>query len=189
GNSFSIVIASLFIDFLPLLPLQILLINVLCDLPMITIASDTVDLDELKHPQTYNLKNLMSTASFLALTSSFFDFLTMALFYHKGPSVLRTNWFIESILSELTLIYSVRTKGVFYKAHRPSGLLLSTSALAAVITVFLPLTTWGQSVFGFIAPHWQDLAIIGAIGVSYFFTTEVVKLLYYRYKKAHRIKL
>ena len=183
GNCYSVAIASLFIDFLPLLPLQILLINLVSDLPMIAIATDTVDYDELKVPQKYDLGNIAFLATILGITSSVFDFITFTLFYRKGPKILQTNWFIESILTELVLIYSVRTKGLFYKAPRPSLVLVSMTLLAGALTLILPLSSWGRTVFHFTSPTKAALTALAAIVTIYFFTTELVKILYYRYKK------
>ncbi|MBA2307047.1 HAD-IC family P-type ATPase, partial [Candidatus Dependentiae bacterium] len=182
GNCYSIGIASLLIDFLPLLPLQILLINFLSDLPMVAIATDTVDYDELRLPQKYDLGNLAFIAAILGITSSLFDFLTFALFYRKGPQVLQTSWFIESILTELVLVYSVRTKGLFYKAARPSLFLVGVSLLAGIVTIALPSSQIGTLMFHFKAPTAHALATIGGIVICYFITTELVKLLYYRYR-------
>lgn len=194
GNCYSIAIASLLINFLPLLPLQILLINMLSDLPMVAIATDTVDADKIRIPQPYDLGSLAFAATLLGITSSVFDFITFALFYKRGPLTLQTNWFIESILTELVLIYSVRTKGAFYKAVRPSMTLLSISITVACITILLPFTYWGHTIFKFKAPTAQDILAISVIVIAYFFTTELVKLLYNHYvttspknhKKHHR---
>ncbi|MBA3752009.1 cation-transporting P-type ATPase [Candidatus Dependentiae bacterium] len=180
GNCISLALASVWLDFLPLLPMQILLVNLLSDMPMIAIAADSVDQDKIKKPQNYDLRSLAFSAGVLALTSSFFDFVTFSFFYRQGPEVLRTNWFIESILTELVLIYSVRTAGVFYKAQRPSWILLSISTLAALTAITIPSTRWGKTLFKFVKPEWHSLGIIAVIVVCYFIASEIVKLLFYK---------
>ncbi|MBA3751656.1 HAD-IC family P-type ATPase [Candidatus Dependentiae bacterium] len=188
GNCYSVAIASLFTNFLPLLPLQILLINLLSDLPMVTIAVDTVDTEELKKPQQYDLRSLALMAALLGIVSSLFDALIFALYYSKGASVLQTNLFIESILTELVLIFSIRTKRVFYKAKRPALPLIGASIMVASITLLLPSTHVGQTFFQFQPLDWRALDILGAVVCMYFITTELVKLLYYRYKRLNHVK-
>jgi P-type Mg2+ transporter len=178
GNFYSVAIASLFISFLPLLPLQILLVNFLSDFPMIAIATDTVDSDELKKPQTYNLKSLAFLVTILGLTSSLFDFILFARFYKQGPLILQTNWFIASILTELALIYSIRTKRLFWQSRRPSLILILLSCIAALLSFSIPTTSWGQKLFNFQAPTNDNLTFIFGIVAAYFITTELVKRLY-----------
>jgi Mg2+-importing ATPase len=180
GNFFAVASSSLLITFLPMLPLQILLINLLSDFPMIAICADTVDDDELKTPKKYEVKDIIIVASVLGVVSSVFDFIFFGLFYQISPEVLRTNWFIGSILTELAFIFSIRTKKAFYKAKRPSGYLLWLSVLAIIATVIIPYTHFGQSVFGFTPPSFAHLSLIFAIVIVYFFISEAVKLIYYR---------
>jgi Mg2+-importing ATPase len=179
GNFYSVAIASLFIDFLPMLPVQILLLNLLSDFPMITIAADSVDIKELKKPKRYDPKDIALTATVLGIVSSVFDFTTFAIFHGYGEHTLQTVWFIESTLTEIALIYSLRTSGKFWRGARvPKSILFFTgSAVAAVFLV--PLTGLGRSLFNFAAPAaWQALVVFGIVGV-YFVCTELVKLWYY----------
>lgn len=181
GNFYSVAIASLFIDFLPMLPIQILLLNLMSDAPMISIATDAVDPDQVKMPPTYNLRSIAFITTVLGIVSSIFDFIIFALFYKVGPKVLQTNWFIASILTEIALIFSTRTRKVFLRAQRPSKLLIILATLSALSAVILPLTYLGQVFFSFTAPTTRDLIIIFIVTCVYFVTTEIVKLLYYRW--------
>ncbi|MFA5134880.1 MAG: magnesium-translocating P-type ATPase [Patescibacteria group bacterium] len=180
GNFFAVAIASLLIDFLPMLPLQILLLNLLSDFPMIAIAADTVDTNELKKPRNYNIREIALLALVLGIVSTVFDFIFFAIFYRIGPSVLQTNWFIGSILTELALLFSIRTKFFCLRARRPARPLLWLSVVAAVVAIALPATGIGQSLFKFTAPHMHDILLIVGIVVCYFVITETVKLFYYR---------
>ncbi len=182
GNSYSIAIASLFVPFLPMLPLQILLVNLLSDFPMISIATDTVEPKEVKKPTAFNLKTLTFMMIVLGLISSIFDFIIFGLFYRQGALVLQTNWFIASILTELVLIFSIRTKQPFYKATAPSRTLMLSSVIAFILTLIIPLTSWGQQVFHLHAPTKTEYFIIISIVCSYFIITELAKLFYYRLK-------
>lgn len=180
GNFFAIAVSSFIIDYLPMLPIQILLVNLLSDNPMIAISTDTADPQDLVNPQKYEVKEITLMAIILGIVSTVFDFLFFGLFYRISPGVLQTNWFIGSILTELTLIFSVRTKKRFYRASWPSTSLIFLSILAAGLTILIPLTRFGAQVFQFIPPTAQHLVLIIGLVIAYFFTTEVVKNLFYR---------
>lgn len=181
GNFFAVASASLVIDFLPMLPLQILLINLLSDFPMIAVSSDTVDENELKTPRRYEVRDIVLVASLLGVVSTVFDFLFFGLFYRISPEVLRTNWFIGSILTELAFIFSIRTRKPFFRAVRPSSALLSLSILAAVVTIIFPYTSLGQEVFGFVPVSVDYLLLDLSIVAVYFIVSEAIKLLYYQH--------
>lgn len=180
GNFFAVASASLLIDFLPMLPLQILLINLLSDFPMIAVSSDNVDESELKTPRKYEVKDIVLIASLLGVVSSIFDFIFFGLFYQISPEVLRTNWFIGSILTELVFIFSIRTRKPFFRSVRPAFGLLSLAFVAGVVTVIFPYTAFGQRVFGFVAPTSAHLILIFGIVIVYFFISEIIKLMYYK---------
>jgi Mg2+-importing ATPase len=181
GNFFAVAIVSLIIDYLPMLPLQILLVNLLSDFPMIAVATDTVDTSEVSHPRKYDLKSFAFLSLVLGLTSTFFDFIFFAVFKGSGAPVLQTTWFIGSILTELVFIYSARTRKFFLKSKRPSWALFVLTIIAIEITVYVPYTQIGHEVFKFITPsNTQIMSVLGIV-VLYFITTESVKLLYYRF--------
>ncbi len=181
GNFYAVAISSLFIEFLPLLPVQILLINLLSDFPMISIAADSVDRGEIARPQKYNVRDIALLATVLGIVSTVFDFLFFALYYKISPEVLQTNWFMASIITELLFLYSVRTRKFFLKGSRPAPIILWLSGSAFVTTLILPFTKWGQEIFHFITPQPVHVATILGIAAVYFVVTETVKLLYYKY--------
>ena len=185
GNFFAIAISSFLIDFLPMLPIQILLVNLLSDTPMISISSDTADPDELTSPNKYEVREITLMAVILGVVSTVFDFLFFGLFYRISPGVLQTNWFIGSILTELTLIYSIRTHKSFLRSSRPSASLLILTLVAMTLTILIPMTRFGADVFQFIPPTSQHLALIIGLVIAYFLTTEVVKNMYYRHLGNH----
>jgi Mg2+-importing ATPase len=178
GNFYAVAISSFFIPTLPMLPLQILLLNLLSDFPMIAIATDTVDAQELQRPRSYQVREIIRLATVLGLTSTVFDFLFFGLFYRFEPAILQTNWFIGSILTELIFIYSIRTKLPFWRARRPAWTLVALTSVAGVATLALPYTKVGGGVFEFQAPSHNHLLIILGVVVAYFVTTEAVKLGY-----------
>ncbi|MGI6347793.1 MAG: cation-translocating P-type ATPase [Patescibacteria group bacterium] len=183
GNFYAVAIASLIIDFLPMLPLQILLLNLLSDFPMIAIATDRVDKEELLSPKKYQVKNIIIVATIFGILKSVFEFIFFAMFYRMSPEILQTNWFIASVLIELIFLFSIRTKKPVFKAQRPSKLVVGLTLGAVLLTILTPLTTWGQKIFQFIKPSWSHLGIIIILTIVYFIFSEVVKFFYYRNKK------
>ncbi len=183
GNFYAVAIASLIIDFLPMLPLQILLLNLLSDFPMIAIATDRVDKEELLSPKKYQVKNIIIVATIFGILKSVFEFIFFAMFYRMSPEILQTNWFIASVLTELIFLFSIRTKKSVFKAQRPSKLVVGLTLGAVLLTILTPLTTWGQKIFQFIKPSWSHLGIIIILTIVYFIFSEVVKFFYYRNKE------
>lgn len=180
GNFYTVAIASLFIDFLPLLPLQILLINLLTDFPMIAVATDNVDKDELKSPREYGIREIALFATIMGIVSSFFDFIFFVLFYKISAGVLQTNWFIASVVTELVFLFAIRTRFSVFRAKGPSRTLFFLSVFAFIIALVLPFTRIGHTLFDFITPSTQHIYLILFITVLYFIASEGVKLMYYR---------
>lgn len=181
GNFYAIAMISLFTNYLPMLAVQILLVNLLSDFPLIAVATDAVDQNDIRKPEGYNLKDFALTAIVFGIVSSAFDFLFFGTFFRISPEVLQTNWFIGSILTELLLLYSLRTKKPFYKAVKPSMTVITLTVLAAVATVIIPFTEIGQRWFHFVQPTPAQLATVLVISLIYFAVNEAVKLGYYRF--------
>lgn len=179
GNFYSVALASLFMPFIPLLPIQILLLNLLSDFPMIAIATDTVDGEKGESPKNYQVHSIILAAILLGGVSSLFDFMLFGVFARVSPSALQTAWFILSVITEVFLIFSLRTHLVFFRARRPSFMLIFLSLTALVVTVVFPFVPFGASVFHFIQPDISFVMIIAVLAVGYFIATETVKYLYY----------
>ena len=181
GNFYSIALISLLIPFLPMLPVQILLVNLMSDLPLVVVASDSVDVEELKKPKLYQLNKFILLIFLLALISTVFDFIFFGIFHNLQPSLLRTLWYVESILTEIVLIFSIRTSHSFLKAKRPSLLLIIVSFLTFLATISLPFTGFGKEAFHFVSPPLSALSLVLGLIFAYFIISEAVKLLYFRY--------
>ena len=181
SNFYTIAFVSLIIDTLPMLPLQILLVNLLSDFPLIAIATDKVDHDELTQPKTYHIRELLLMATFFGLCSSVFDLIFFSVFYDRAPEVLQTNWFVFSILTELFFFFSIRTKRFFLWGHRPSLTIITLAGISITLTIALPFTHTGRSLFSFITPSLHQMEWLVLIVISYFITIECIKLLYYRF--------
>ena len=140
GNMLSMAIASLFLPFLPLLPMQILLLNFLSDFPALMIAGDNADPEVLLTPRRWDLGYIRKFMLIFGLISSLFDLATFWILiniFHADEVLFRSAWFIESTLTELIVMIVLRTQRPFWKSRPGNGLALS-SALLAVIVVALP---------------------------------------------------
>ena len=180
GNFYSIAVISLFINFLPMLPVQIILGNILSDFPLIAISTDSVDIDELRKPKMYQLHMVLPLIISLALVSTVFDFLFFSIFLKQSPANIQTLWFIESILTEIFLIYIIRTRGLFYKAKRPGFWLMFLTLIDGIAIIALPFLKIGQEWFHFVIPPIGPLFIVFLIVIGYVITSELVKLIYFR---------
>ena len=180
GNFFAVAGVSLFINYLPMLPLQILLLNLLSDFPMVAISTDTIDRRDINKPKKYNVKDLILTCLLLGVVSTIFDFIFFGIFVRFSPAVLQTNWFIGSNITEMLLVFLIRSKGFFAKAPMPSLPLLALSVLSILITIILPYTDFGQKIFQFTAPKAEHIALIFIVVGAYLALSEGVKIYYYR---------
>lgn len=181
GNFFAVSFASLLIDFLPMLPLQILLLNLLSDFPMIAVATDNVDPAALKSPSRYDFKNFIIMGLLLGVVSSAFDFVYFSVFARRSPQILQTSWFIGSVLTELLLLFSIRSKGFCLQGRRPSRILLGLTAATFLLTILIPYTSIGDFLFGFTPLLPANLMLVLLIAAIYFVLTEVVKLAYHHF--------
>lgn len=179
GSFYSISIASLFLDYLPMLPLQLLLINFLSDIPMMAIATDHVDAGELHSPKTYRVRDLTFSATIFAALSSIFDFILFARFFSAPPPVLHTHWFILSILAQFCCIFSLRSHKPFFRAIPPSRPLVILAALVSVVVLALPYTRLGEQYLLFVHPTAHSLLFIFGLLCTYFTANELVKYVYF----------
>lgn len=175
GNFYALAIGLLIVDFLPMLPKQLLLLNLLSDFPMMSIAFDKVNSKEIEKPMSYNFHTLYFTFVSLGLVSTVFDFIYFSLFYRISPGVLQTNWFIASVITELMCMISLRTMEPFYKAGKPSNVILGLAIVAGSLAVAIPLVPWSAKYFDFVQPGPNHLITILGVALSYFIVTEIVK--------------
>ncbi len=183
GNFYSIAVISLFINYLPMLPVQILLANLFSDFPLISVATDSVDIEELKKPKMYQLSSVLPLIMMLALISTVFDFIFFSIFYKQPHATIQTLWFIESVLSELLFIFIIRTRHPFWKAKKPGSLLTILSIIDGVFIILLPFFFFGQQWFHFVAPPAIPLIIVFGLLASYGALSEATKLIYFHYWK------
>ena len=176
GNMLSMAAASLFLPFLPMLPTQILLNNLLYDVSEIGIPFDSVRPEALALPQVWDMRGLIRFAAVMGPLSSAFDLLTFAgllLLVHVTPAEFRTVWFLESMATQILVIFIIRTNGRPWR-DLPRPILAASSLGALVVAMALPFTPLGAW-FGFKAP---SLAIIGVLAltvVTYLVCAELAK--------------
>jgi len=181
GNMFSMAGASLFLPYLPLLPVQILLTNLLTDLPEMTIATDRVDPELAARPRRWDVGFIRRFMVAFGLLSSLFDYLTfgaLLLLLHAGRTEFRTGWFVESVLSASLIVLVIRTNRPFFRSLPGRYLALATLAVAAV-TLAIPYTPLGR-VFGFGPLPLSFLAMLFGILVLYVAGAELRKRIFYR---------
>lgn len=180
GNFYSVALATLMLPFLPLLPLQILLLNLLSDLPMLAIATDQVDHEKLERPNAHNMGSIIVTATLFGAVSTFFDLTIFRIFLDEDPSVLQTAWFTFSLLSEVVLIYSLRTRRWFFNGTRSSFWLTWLSMVVVLVGIVIPYTWIGERLSFEPLPA-ATLLFLGGLLLLYFVTTEVLKHWYYQH--------
>jgi P-type Mg2+ transporter len=188
GNMFSMAGASLFLPFLPLLPTQILLTNLLTDLPEMTIATDSVDADAIEQPRRWDIHFIRRFMVVFGIVSSLFDYLTfgvLILLLHATPAQFRTGWFIESVVSASLIVLVVRTRKPFFKS-RPGKYLLLATFLVVALTLVLPLTPVAR-VFEFTPLPLKFVPLLAVIVALYVFCAELTKAWFYKResKNAH----
>jgi P-type Mg2+ transporter len=185
GNMFSMAGASLFLSFLPLLPKQILLTNLMTDFPEITIATDRVDNEMVTQPRRWNIQFIRNFMLAFGSLSSIFDFLTFGvlLFVLKAsPDQFRTGWFMESVISASSIVLVIRTRQPFFKSMPGRYLFIATLIIVAT-TLVLPYTPIA-GLFGFQPLPMIFLILLGVIVVLYISAAEVMKRYFYRWVKS-----
>jgi len=187
GNMFSMAGAALFLPFLPMLPTQILLNNILYDLSEVPIPLDKVDPEELRRPRIMDMNFIRNFMLVIGPISSAFDFLTfyvMLSVLKANETLFQTGWFVESLSTQVLVIFIIRTRGNPFKS-RAHPILVATSLSVMVTGAVLPFTSLG-AYFGFVPPPAQFYAILAAMVVIYLVMVEVAKRGFYRwYRKTN----
>ena len=181
GNMFSMAGASLFLPFLPLLPTQILLTNLLTDFPEMTISTDSVDTELSERPQRWDIRFIRNFMIVFGILSSVFDYLTfgvLLLVLHAAPELFRTGWFMESVVSASLIVLVIRTRRPFFRSL--PGRLLSMATLAVgAAAILLPFTPLG-ALFAFRPIPIEFIVLMGAIVFVYVLSAEAAKRVFYR---------
>ena len=184
GNMFSVVVASFLLPFLPMLPIQILVNNLLYDTSQTAIPTDRVDPEYLEKPRRWNIKNIRNFIIFIGPMSSIFDLLTyfVMLFIFNAwtnPALFQTGWFVESLISQTLIIHIIRTKKIPFIQSRASWPLTFMTFLVIAIGIYLPLSPLA-GYLGFTrlpALYWL---ILTAMMFAYLAITQLMKIWFYK---------
>jgi len=185
GNMFSMAGAALFLPFLPMMPTQILLNNFLYDLSEVPIPLDQVDSEELRTPRVLDMRFIRNFMLVIGPISSVFDFLTfyvMLSVLNADAALFQTGWFVESLSTQVLVIFVIRTRGNPFKS-RAHPVLVATSLSVMVFGAVLPFTPLG-TYFGFVPPPAQFYAILAAMATAYLVMVEVAKRGFFRWYRA-----
>ena len=187
GNMFSMAGAALFLPFLPMLPTQVLLNNLLYDISEVGVPFDNVDAEALQKPAHWDIKFIERFMLVLGPVSSIFDFLTffaLLTLFGAGAAMFQTGWFIESLATQSLVIFVIRTRGAPWRST-PHPLLTGLTVGVVLIGLIIPLTPLGAA-FGFQEPPLGFyLFLIGAVA-AYLVLVEAVKGPLYRHARTHR---
>jgi len=177
GNMFSMTGASLFLPFLPMLPIQILLNNFLYDMSQIAIPSDGIDEEYLLKSRPWNVDYIKKFMIFIGPVSSLFDFITFGVLwfiFHASAPLFQTGWFLESLCTQTLVIHIIRTGKVPFIESKPSQFMLFTSIYIVTIALVLPFLPLGKY-FGFVEPPPSFFIALMLIVPTYLCLVQFVK--------------
>jgi Mg2+-importing ATPase len=186
GNMLSMAAASLLLPFLPMLPVQILLNNLLYDASEIAIPFDDVEPGDLARPHDWDpgfIRRFMLTFGPISSVFDFATFLMLRWGFHAEAAMFRTGWFIESMATQVLVIFVLRTRGRPWKS-RPHRGLVAAAAAAVAVAVMLPFTPLAAAL-GFAAPPATLLAAIACTAGAYLVCVEIAKHAFHR-GRGHR---
>lgn len=189
GDVFSIMIASIFLPFLPLLPIQMLFQDFIYDFSQIGIPYDNVDEEFITFPKKWNTKGIAKFMIVMGITSSIIDVLAFLTFWHllgynsiDKESYFQTAWFITSLITELMIIYNVRTSKDIFNS-RPSKVLLSLTLLSSILTIVTPILFHNILSFHFEILSTKFYLYLLSLVILYVLIVSIVKRIYI--KKNH----
>jgi len=182
GNMFSMAGASLFLPFLPLLPKQVLLTNLMTDLPAMTIASDNVEPDVISKPHRWDISFIKKFMLTFGLISSIFDYITfgvLILVLDADETLFQTGWFMESVISASIIVLVIRSRKMFFKSKPSNNLIIATFSvvIATVLLQYTPLA----AILGFEQLPAKLQYLIAGIVCLYILAAELAKKVFYRF--------
>jgi Mg2+-importing ATPase len=184
GNMFSVVGASAFLPFLPMLPIQVLTNNLLYDFSQTTIPSDAVDADWLKKPRKWTIGEIQRFILFIGPISSIFDYATFFIMLYifnawNNPALFHTGWFVESLFTQTLIIHVIRTNKIPFLQSRASWQLIATSMIIVTVGAWLTVSPLAATL-GFVPlPPLFWLYLAGLL-ICYVILTQLVKTWFYR---------
>jgi Mg2+-importing ATPase len=185
GDVFSIMIASIFLPFLPLLPIQMLFQDFIYDFSQIGIPYDSVDQEFLKYPHKWNTGNLSDFMQAMGMVSSIFDVISFIIFWFvlgyntiDKQAYFQTAWFVTCLITELMIIINVRTAKKPFIESNPSKQLLLLTLFSCVLTIITPILFKNISTFNFVVLPLEFYLFLVIVVLLYFITVTVIKKFY-----------
>ncbi len=182
GNMFSVAGASLFLPFLPMLPIQILLNNLLYSVSQVAIPTDNVDPSYTDSPKRWDIRFIKDFTILFGPLSSIFDFITFFILlyiFEANSALFQTSWFVESICTQTLIVFVIRTRLVPFYKSRPSRLLILCAGAITSVGCLLPYTILG-SFFGFVQPPLAFFGVLVCLVIGYTLLVELAKIWFYR---------
>ncbi len=181
GNMLSMALGTLALPFLPMLPIQILLNNFLYDISEVPIPLDHVDREFLERPRRWGLSEIRNFMLVIGPVSSVFDFLTFLVLlhvFHAGEALFHTGWFVESLASQVLVIFVIRTRGNPLRS-KPHAVLTVTSLAVVAVAALIPYTPFGASL-GFVPVPGVFFLVLVVMVLIYLFVVQAAKTRFYR---------
>jgi len=181
GNMFSMAGAALILPFLPMLPIQILLNNLIYNVSEIVIPFDNVDPEAVVEPVKWDVKLIERFMLVFGPVSSIFNFITfyaLLNLFGAGERLFQTGWFIESMTTQVLVVFCIRTRRWFFRS-KPCGFLVAMTLAAVAVAIVLPVVPPGRW-FGFVVPPWTFFIFLSGATLAYLLLVEITKRLFYR---------
>jgi Mg2+-importing ATPase len=186
GNVFSVLIASIFLPFLPMLPIQLLVQNLLYDVSQVSIPWDDVDKDYLRQPRKWDASGIARFMVFIGPISSIFDIVTFLLMWHvfganlvEKQSLFQSGWFVVGLLTQTLIVHMIRTQHIPFIQSRAAAPVMMLTACIMAIGIYLPFSPLGEHL-GMVALPLSYFPWLAGILLSYCVLTQLVKTLYIR---------
>ena len=181
GNMFSMAGAAIMLPFLPMLPIQILLNNLIYNVSEIAIPFDHVDPERVSGPVQWDIKLIERFMLVFGPVSSIFDFITfyaLLHLFHANEAMFQTGWFVESMTTQVLVVFCIRTRRRFYRS-RPCGFLITMTFAAVAMAIALPLLPVVGGWFGFVVPPPLFFVFLIVATLAYLALVEVTKVVFY----------
>lgn len=181
GNMISMAFASLLLPFLPMLPKQILLTNFITDFPYLAIPSDTVDDELVKKPGRWNMDLIRKYTIIFGIHSTLFDIITFLVLLYilkAREATFQTGWFIESVMTELLILFIIRTHQNFFKSN-PSKPLILLTVISVLVTLAVPYLPFASDM-GFVHLSLLNLSVMLGIVLLYILTADWLKVWFFK---------
>jgi Mg2+-importing ATPase len=183
-------VGSIFLPFLPMIPIQILIQNMLYDLSQTSLPWDNVDNEFLIKPQKWDISDLERYMKSIGIVSSIYDGITYLILWfvlgYNEPhlqSYFQTGWFMEGLISQTLIVYFIRTSKIPFIESSPNHLVTLTTLIVSLCAIIIPFLPFAY-LLGFVVPNYEFYFILPGILIMYFLTIEIVKTNYI--KKYHK---